>query len=177
MGFAEPRPILNLAGIEPGMTVADLGAGAGAFSLEAARRVGSEGRVYAVDVNKELLAKVKADAMREQLASRIEIVWADAEAPQGTKLADLSVDMVLLCNVLFLAEDKEALAKEANRILRPGGRVLVLDWTDSFGGLGPAPQAVVARDAALALFQRQGFALSKEIPGGDHHYALILKKQ
>lgn len=176
MAFADPKTILNLTGLESGMTIADFGSGSGAFSLEAARRVGSGGRVYAIDVNKELLAKVKADAVHEQLASRVEIVWADAEAPAGTKLKEQSVDLVILSNILFLAEDREGLAREAARVLRSGGRVLILDWSDSFGGLGPAPDRIVSKDMALALFQKHGFALAKEMQGGDHHYAIVLRK-
>ena len=175
MAFAEPKTILNLVGIEPGTVVADFGAGSGAFALEAARRV-SDGKVYAIDVNKELLGKIKADARDEQLDSRIEVVWADIEAQNGTKLVDASADLVILSNVLFLADDKTSVAREANRILRPGGRVLILDWTDSFGGLGPTQSTVVSRDAALKLFQALGFALSKEIPAGDHHYAIVVRK-
>lgn len=157
------------------MSVADLGAGTGAFTIPIAKRVGERGRVYAVDINQELLGAVKTAAAREGL-SNVEIIWGDIEAPGGTKLADGSVGLVILANVLFQAERKENVVVEAKRILLPGGYVLVVDWKGSFGGLGPKEGDVITPENVQKLFLNSGFALYNELEAGEYHYALLFRK-
>jgi len=153
-----------------------LGSGSGFYVLESARAVGESGRVYAVDVQKDLLERVKKSADLEGL-NNIEVIWGDIEKLGGTRLADASVDAVILSNVMFQVEEKDNLATEVNRILRPNGRVLVVDWTGAFGGLGPAPESVFPEQQAKELFQGRGFVLDKEISAGDNHYGLVFRKK
>jgi len=54
--------------------------------------------------------------------------------------------------------------------------VLVVDWTDSFGGLGPQPDDILSEDAARAMFEEVGLAFEKNIDAGEHHYGIIFKK-
>lgn len=68
------------------------------------------------------------------------------------------------------------MVREAKRVLRPGGRALVIDWTDSFGGLGPKPEMVFRKEKAGEMFEKNGFHLDREILAGVHHYGLIYKK-
>jgi ubiquinone/menaquinone biosynthesis C-methylase UbiE len=174
-GFSSPD--LNLAPLNvlPGMIVADLGAGTGAYARAAAKMVGTHGKVYAIDVQKELLGRLKAEADHEGLAN-IEYVWGDVEVPAGTHLKEASVDRVIIANLLFQVEDKAAVMKEAARILKPGGFVLVVDWTDSHGGLGPVQDMVVTADMARALGEAAGLEHSRGSAAGDHHYGLLFKK-
>jgi len=157
------------------MEIADLGSGSGAYSLATAKALVSTGKVYAIDINKDLLNKLRNEGVKKGLYN-IEVIWGDIDKFGGTKLRDYSVDMALLCNILFQLENKSEVVKEIKRILKPGGRVLVVDWSDSFGGLGPKPQAIVRRDVALEMFEKNGFHLDREISAGSHHYGLILKK-
>jgi hypothetical protein len=60
--------------------------------------------------------------------------------------------------------------------LKVGGRALVVDWSDSFGGIGPEPKKVVTKIAAQEMFEKNGFHLDREINAGSHHYGLIFKK-
>ena len=106
----------------------------------------------------------------------MEVIWGDIEKPNGTKLLDSSVDLVLLSNILFQIEKKDVLIKEVKRILKPGGRVMVVDWQDSFGGLGPKAEVVVRKDTAMDMFEKSGFHLDREMSAGAHHYGLIYKK-
>ncbi len=174
MAFIDPKNNIEQFGLSEGMRVADLGSGSGFYVIESSKVVGGEGRVYAVDVQKDLLEKVKASASLEGL-NNIEIIWGDIEKLGGTKLADASVDAVIISNTLFQVEEKDNLLIETGRILRPNGRVLVVDWTDSFNGLGPAPESVFTGQQAKDLFQKNGFVLDKEISAGEHHYGFILK--
>jgi ubiquinone/menaquinone biosynthesis C-methylase UbiE len=174
MAFANPKSLINELHIGEEMKVLDIGAGSGAYALLAAHAA-HHGKVYAVDVQKELLKKLKTEAAHQHLTN-IETIWADAEELHSTKVMDHHIDRVIVSNTLFQVEHKDGLAKEVARVLRPKGQLLVVDWTDSFGGLGPHPNEVYGATAAKNLFIRQGFTLLKEGSGGDHHYALLFAK-
>ncbi|MBI4155772.1 MAG: class I SAM-dependent methyltransferase [Candidatus Zambryskibacteria bacterium] len=173
--FSDPEKVIEQCGIQAGMTIADLGAGSGRYSMAAAKALASTGKVYAIDVQKDLLSKLKNLAVREGLYN-IEVIWGDIDKVNGTKLREASIDLALLCNILFQIESKENIVKEIKRILKPHGRVLVVDWTDSFGGLGPKPEAVVKKETTKEMFQKTGFHLDREIFAGAYHYGMIMKK-
>ncbi len=176
MAFADPQTNIEALGLELGMKVADIGAGIGAYAFAAARKVGSNGRIYAIDVQHELLAKLKGEARKLHIEN-IETVWADIEMRNGTKLRDALVDAVIVSNILFQVGEKRGLVGEVKRILRKDGRVLVIDWAESFGGLGPAPKDVYKKEEARALFIGEGFQFITEFDAGDHHYGLVLTKK
>ena len=174
--FLVPGKALKFAGIEPGMHVADFGSGAGFFTLEAAREIGARGSVWAVDINPDLLKRVKNHAESERLQN-VEIVRGDLEAPRGSGLPDAKVDLVMVTNVLFYIEHKLAFAKEIHRVLKKGGRALVIDWKDSFGGLGPHPDHVITVGAARDLFEKAGFAYLEDVPAGAYHWGFMIRKK
>ncbi len=173
--FSDPIKIVEQSGIQTGMEIADLGSGSGHYSLAIARALVSTGKVYAIDIHKDILTRLKNNAVKEKLFN-VEVIWGDIDKLNGTKLRDFSVDMVFMCNILFQIENKEVVVNEVKRILKPGGRVVLVDWEDSFGGLGPKPQVVVSKIAATSLFEKSGFHLDREISAGSHHYGLIYKK-
>ena len=81
-----------------------------------------------------------------------------------------------MSNVLFQAEDKGGLLREAFRILKTGGKMLLVDWKESFGGLGPNKESVVPVDIARGMCERQGFVLKKDFDAGEHHYGFVMYK-
>ncbi len=173
--FSDPVKIIDQCGVSAGMEIADLGAGSGHYTVAASRALASTGRVYAIDLKQDLLSRLKNNAAREGLYN-VEVIWGDIDKLGGTKLRDFSVDLVLLCNILFHLENKKEVVKEIKRILKPAGRVLVVDWSDSFGGIGPKPTHVVTKEKAMELFDEAGFHLDKQISAGSHHYGLMYKK-
>lgn len=175
MDFAVPEKNVKQMGLTEGMHVADLGAGSGHYSFAAAHIVGNSGKVHAVEVQKELLKRLKNQAELEGLHN-IDITWGDIEEIDGTKLRDNSIDVAILSNTLFQVEDKEGTLKEAYRILKPDGRLVIIDWKDSFGGMGPEPDAVVGDSSARELAQAVGFNIDSSINAGEHHYGVIVKK-
>ena len=174
--MSDPEQIITGLKLQPGMHVADLGAGSGFYTFAAARAVGVQGKVYAVDVLKDMLLKIRSDA-RDRRVANIEIVWGDMERVGGTKLADGVLDAVVLANTLFQIEDKRAAIEEIKRILKPKGKLLLVDWSESFGGMGPTPDHIVIKEKARNLFEQAGFTFREEIPAGEHHYALIFSKK
>lgn len=158
------------------MNVADFGSGSGFYAMEAAKAVGESGVVYMVDIQKDLLAKTKNEANQNGLYN-VEVIWGDVEKPGGTKLRDETLDAVIVSNLLFQVAHKREVLTEAVRVLKPKGRLLLVDWTDSYGGLGPEPGAVLNKDVATDLLQVSGFAPSSEINAGAHHYGIIAIKK
>jgi ubiquinone/menaquinone biosynthesis C-methylase UbiE len=173
--FTDPLTNLKQFDLREKMWVADLGAGTGAYSLAASRLVGPDGRIFAVEVQKDLLERVKDEAKKARIGN-VDFIWGDIEKIGGTKLRDNSMDRVIVSNVLFQAPDKQSLLVEARRILKPGGEVIVIDWSDSFGGMGPSPSDVVSKSSAKSLLERAGFKFEREISAGEHHYGIIFKK-
>jgi len=173
--FSDPEKNIGQLFLREGMSVADLGAGSGAYTFAAAKKVGDKGRVYAVEVQKDMVAKVKNEAVRLGLGN-VEALWGDIEELGGSKLAENSVDAVIVANVFFQVEDKNGLLAEAKRVLRPGGKVFFVDWADSFGGLGPHKDEVVTQSEAKKILGDAGLAHEKDFDAGEHHYGMIFTK-
>lgn len=174
--FSQPDKNIDQFHVDPGMSVADLGSGAGFYAIALAKKVGPSGRVYAVDVQKELLSKIQNDAT-SQGVHNIKLVWGDLSEKKGSTLHDNFVDRVVIANTLFQIEDRDLVIEEAYRILKPKGKLLFVDWRDSYGGLGPKPKDIIKPDVARVLFESNSFEFEKDIVAGDHHYGFVLKKK
>lgn len=175
MAFASPQDNLRELGLQPGMDVADLGAGPGHYALAAGKIVGEAGHVCAVEIQKDLVAKVKTEADESGL-SHVDVIWSDLEKPEGSTLKDESVDAVILSNILFQISDKETVISEAYRILRPQGKLLVIDWSDSHDGLGPPEDHLVDSQSVTELSKSIGFIVSSDVSVGPHHWGVIFQK-
>lgn len=173
--FSNPEKILIQMGIAEGLRVADFGAGAGYYVELLAKKVGESGCVYAIDINQDLLAKIANEAEKTGL-DNVETITGDVEKEGGTTLKAGSVDVVVIANTLYSMDDKIGAAKEAARILKKKGRVLVVDWADSFAGIGPHRDHVVTNVMAIKVFAEAGFNLDGDVEAGDHHYGLIFRK-
>lgn len=171
-GFAHPeRNALQLR-IEAGMSVADFGAGSGAYVWPIAAALKNSGRLYVVDVQRDLLRRIHNEALRRGHTS-VSIIWADLEQSKATRLTDHCLDLVLISNLLFQIAEKRAVLKEAHRILKKKtGRLVVIDWADSHGGIGPHKKDVLTKAAAADLLLQSGFAPEEEFPAGAHHWGL-----
>ncbi|MBI2640680.1 MAG: methyltransferase domain-containing protein [Candidatus Sungbacteria bacterium] len=173
--FLEPERIVRYFDLKPGDHVADFGAGHGFFTIPMARAVGGDGKVYAVDVQKSVLDIIRARAKLENLLN-IEPIWADLDEPRGSKLKDKFLDLVVIANILFQAEKKDAIFREAHRILREGGRLAVVEWDETPTPMGPPLTLRVKKDAAKSWAVGVGFELEKEFEAGSHHYGLLFHK-
>lgn len=180
--FLVPAVAVKAAKIRSGSAVADFGAGSGFFTREAARAVGKHGVVWAVDANRDLLVRVKNLGKLEGLEN-IEIACGDLESRGGSHLPEEELDFIIAANILFGAEDKPALVEEMWRVLKrhgihtEAGRALVIDWKDSFGGLGPHPDHVITEAAAEKLFEQGGFSIAERIPAGEFHWGFVVRKR
>jgi ubiquinone/menaquinone biosynthesis C-methylase UbiE len=170
--FSDPSVNLSKLGITDGMKIVDLGAGSGFYSIEAARMVGASGRVYAVDVQKDLLDRIRTNGATQGLLN-IEVVWGNVEKIGGTKLREAIADRVIVSNVLFQTEKPDELVLEVKRILKLGGKVMVIDWSEA-SSIGP--ETVFPSMKAETLFEKSSFKLEQSFAAGDHHYGLIFTR-
>lgn len=175
MLFVSPEETVPRLPVREGQVVADFGCGTGLWSLQLAHRVGERGHVYAFEIQKNLLDALDKE-IREKGLTQIEPVLADLDELEGSRLERESVDGVLIANSLFQFEKKEIALREAYRVIRPGGWCAVVDWSDSFGGLGPHPDQVVPKDAAIHMSAKAGFVFDGEFQTGGHHYGILFKK-
>lgn len=173
----DPVKLLEQGGIKQGDIVADLGCGsAGHFVFPAAHLIGPQGKVYAVDLLKSVLSAIESRAKLEG-ADNVETVWSDLERAGGLKIAERSVDLTLLLNTLAQVRDKQTTVREAARILKPGGTLLVADWKMSQTPLGPPVERRLDRERAKQIVGAEGFEFAGEFEAGKHHWGLIFKKR
>jgi ubiquinone/menaquinone biosynthesis C-methylase UbiE len=175
MPFAHPKKNISELGLKEGQRVADFGAGPGHYTIEAAKAVGESGHVYAIDIQKELVSKVESRAESADLGN-INAIWSDLEKPEGSTLKDELVDVVVASNVLFQVTDKEQFLQEAYRVLKNNGRLLLIDWSESHGGLGPPEDRIITENEARNLSKQAGFSAQQVLSPGAHHYGIVFKK-
>jgi SAM-dependent methyltransferase len=164
---AEVARLTQLAGVREGQTIGEIGAGGGRFSLALAQAVGARGRVYASE-----LAGPTYEALsgRAAGASNLTVVKAERES---TNLPDACCDLLLLRNVYHHVTNPEQFLTSVKRALRPGGRVIVIDFEPGalwFHGGRPGdaserrPGHGVSQAAAAAEFEAAGFRVETSQP-------------
>ena len=166
-----PDEVLGKLDIKKGMKIADFGCGAGYFTILLASIVGKEGVVYAVDVQRSALESVEGRARINSLLN-IEIIRGDLERENGSGLASKSVDMVMLANILFQSKSKDAILKEAKRVLGKNGTIIVIEWNDD-APFGPKPAYRISKEKLKQAVKDAGFILEKEFNAGSSHYGLV----
>lgn len=175
--FLEPEKIIAQFGLKSGDHIADFGAGHGYFTIPMARAVGGDGKIYAIDIQKSVLDIIRAKARAEHLLT-IEYLWSDLDQPHGSKLKDLTVNFVLIANILFQTEHAQELLAEARRILCRGGQLALVEWSsDENTSLGPPHELRISQTDARQRAEKTGFTFEKEIDAGSHHYGLLFSKK
>ncbi len=175
--FVSPEQIIEMLDLVPPMVIADFGCGSGHYVIGAAKKVGKSGKVYAIDIQQEMLSFVRSQAQMAGF-NNVETIWTDLETPDATRLKKNTVDVVIISNILFQAENKDQVMKEAFRILKTGGRLAVIEWNieDQNSKLGPLMDSRISSQNAKTILEGAGFSFVKEFDPGDHHYGLIFRK-
>lgn len=119
-----PSKLMEAIRLDPGLTAADIGAGTGYFSFRLAEQVGPSGKVYAVDIQQEMLDLV-AERMKKKKVENIELVLGDVDDPN---LPEASVDVVLMVDVYHEFEFPYEMTAAIVKALRPGGRLVFVEY-------------------------------------------------
>lgn len=173
MLFLEPEKILSQIDLKNDWVAADFGSGAGGFTIPLAKKL-FNGMVYAIDIQEEPLSALKGTAKSEGIVN-IKTIIGDLEDPRGSKLPDKTIDLVLVVNLLFQIENKEGVLREAKRVLKPKGKVLIIDWKKD-SPFGPA-LGRVAPEEIRKIAVKEGLIPKKEINAGQYHWALLFEKK
>jgi ubiquinone/menaquinone biosynthesis C-methylase UbiE len=174
-GFLNPQKVLNQLEIQSPSKIAHFGCGHGYFTIPLAKMVGKEGQIFAIDILNEALGEVKEKATQEGIGN-IETLRGNLEVPGGSKLPDNSCDMVLLANILFQSNKKADIIKEARRVLKPGGKMMIIDWQPTGTTLTSDSGWRISQGEAERLATEKNFAFDREFDAGDFHYGLIFRK-
>jgi len=137
--WQQPERVMDAIGIKPGMVIGELGAGKGYFTFKLARRVGDKGRIYANDIDEEVLKFIE-DQSRNDGITNIETILGDVDDP---KLPATAMDMVFMSFVFHMLEKPVEMMKNIKPSLKSGGTVIILDFNseESWTGLGfPYPE-------------------------------------
>jgi ubiquinone/menaquinone biosynthesis C-methylase UbiE len=163
-----PAEILALVGPRPGDTVLDLGSGPGYLMQPLAERVGPLGRVIAADVAPDALAVVRQRAAEAGLrhVEAVQVEESRLGLPAG------SVDAALMVNVLHELAEPHASLAELWRVLRPGGRLGIVDWDPAAPGRGPRVEERVPPGRAAEWLRAAGFTPSAPVAVGAAFYGL-----
>jgi len=173
-GFIKPEFVIKEFGILLEMKIADFGCGHGYFSIPLAKAAGDNGIVYAIDIQNSALGAVRSMAKKEGLLN-IKYIKGDLEKEKGSRLPDDSMDLVLLANILHQSPGKSEILKEATRVLKKQGSLIMVDWSeDSF--VGPPRRTRISRETAKRLAESEGFRIIREFSAGEYHYGLTMAK-
>ena len=159
--------VMDNLGITSGKSVADIGAGSGWFTVRAARRVGGNGEVYAVDINPEAIRYIEARAQKEKLHN-VKTILGKADDPL---LPAGSVDAVLLLKTYHEVAEPVALLRNLRSALRPGAKVGIIDRN------GNGEDHGVNRDVVLREAMQAGYKLLEQydyVKGDKMDYFLVL---
>jgi len=150
--WQKPEQIMDALAIADGAAVADIGAGAGWFTIRLARRVGPNGIVYAQDVQRQMLDAIRRRVSREGLNN----VQTRLGVGSNPNLPARTLDAVLVVDVYPEVEDRIAFLRNLAASLKPGGRIGVVNYTPGNGGPGPAPsEGVRVAEATVEADARQ----------------------
>ena len=163
-----PQELSTRLGLQPGMVIADIGAGTGFFALPFARAVAPEGKVWAVDLQPEMLALLEEKLRQESAPPNISPLQGSASA---TGLTDHGCDLALLANIWHELDDSADVLSEMRRILRPSGRIAILDWrADLPSPPGPPQHHRVSADAVEEALRSGGWREVTASPFGTYSH-------
>jgi ubiquinone/menaquinone biosynthesis C-methylase UbiE len=174
--FLDPAAVLMGAQLKPGDRFVDFGCGNGFYAVPAAKLVGSEGTVIAVDILDDALEATASAAQFHNLRN-IKLLRCDLESPLACKIPPGSCDMALAANIMHQAKAKEEIVAAAYRCLKTGGRFIVVDWDKAprapFGP--PVPDRLSRRDMT-EMAEHVGMRFLYEVPTDEYHYGLVFIK-
>jgi len=172
--FLRPDQFWSDLDLRANQTVVHLGCGPGFFLLPAARIVGAHGQVIGVDIREDMLREVEGQARREGLSEIVQTYRSDLEKGPSKHIKANSTDWTLLVNLLTQADPKKIL-REAKRITKTGGMIIIVEWLLSQSTIGPPVASRITRSEILSLLDELKLTLHKTFSPSSYHYGLLIK--
>lgn len=169
--YQKPHEVVMSLGLEQGETIADIGAGSGYFAFRFAHHVGKSGRVYAVDINPDMIIHMNR-RIRDTQAKNLITVLA---APDDPLLVDNSIDRFFMCDTWHHIQNRTRYLSLMKKMLKPGGQVIMIDFQKKDLPVGPPVEMKIAREDLIKQMQAAGFVLEKENTFLPYQYFLIFR--
>lgn len=167
--YQKPHDVLTALGLKEGERIADIGAGAGYFSLRFARHVGAAGRVFAVDINPDMIVHLN-QRVRDARLDNVRTILA---LPDDPLLPEASVDRIFLCETWHHIGGHAQYLGLLKQTLQPGGQIVVIDFQKRETPVGPPMEMRVSREDVVGEFERSGFRLVTEHTFLPYQYFLV----
>jgi len=171
--WQKPGEVVAALGLQRGQRVADLGAGTGYFSRLLSSAVGADGTVFAVEVEPNLVAHLRARADREGTRNVVPVL-ASADDP---RLPAGLLDVVLIVDTYHHLDDRIAYLRNLRRVLRASGRVAIIDWHKRPLPVGPEMEHKLARESVIAEMTEAGYQLVDEPRFLPYQYFLVFARR
>jgi arsenite methyltransferase len=157
----KPRQVIDALNLKPGLTVADLGSGSGYFTRRFIEAVTETGKVYAVDVEPEMLKYTEESIVHMHRSYSVEFILA---RPDNPKLPYGSIDLLFVCNTYHHLEERAKYFSDTKSSLKPGGRIAIIDFyhDERSGELGFPKHHLVPRETVIAELTEAGYRLVRE---------------
>ena len=176
VALIDPHPIFEKINLSSGMRVADFGCGrTGHFVFPASRVVGESGIVYAIDIIKDILVSIESRIKSEGFFN-VHTVWGDIERVGKVVIPEKSLDACFFVNVLHLLKEKQNSLKEAMRLLKNNGFLVLIDWKKRIGPLGPSDADMVNKEEVINMLKELGLDFNGELDNNEYHYTIIGRK-
>jgi len=167
-----PEEMLDSLKIQPGDVVADIGAGVGYTTLRLSRRVGPEGKVYATDIQPEMIRMLKANMKTFGVKNVVPLLATQAD----TKLPESKLDLVIMVDVYHECNDPEALLQGIRKALKPGGRLVLVEYKAEDPNVPIKPEHKMSTAQARKEVEPQGFAFKEVLDFLPWQHILIFER-
>ena len=159
--YQKPRQVIEALNLKPGLAVADLGSGSGYLTRRFIEAVTETGKVYAVDVEPEMLKYTEESVVHMHRSHTAEFILA---RPDNPKLPYESIDLLFLCNTYHHLEERAKYFRDLRSSLKPGGRISIIDFypDERSGELGFPKHHLVSRDTVIKKMADAGYKLEHE---------------
>lgn len=171
---SEERPQLavQLLGLQPGMVVADVGAGSGYYTILLARKVAPSGKVFASDIQPGMI-EILNRRVRQEKITNVESVLGTVTDP---KLPSSSCDLILLVDVYHEFSQPQVMLRKMRDALKPEGRLVLLEFRKEDPKVPIRPEHKMSVDQVRAELEPEGFRFDKVLPDLPWQHILIFKK-
>lgn len=167
-----PKLAIQLLDIEPGMVVADVGAGSGYYTVMLAAKVGSSGKVFASDIQRGMLDLLNRRLAREKIRN-VETLLATGTDP---KLPLASCDLILLVDVYHELSEPQAMLRKLRAALKPDGRLVLLEFRQEDPNVPIRPEHKMSVAVVRAELEPEGFRFEKVLPDLPWQHILVFRK-
>jgi len=169
--WQKPEEVVKALDLRSGMNVADIGAGTGYFNRFFAAAVGPDGKIYAADIEPKMVEHMRERAEKEKTPN----VIPTPAAPDDPKLPAGAIDLIFICNTYHHIDDRLAYLQKLKGVLRPGGRIAIVDYLKRESVEGPPIEHRLAPEQVTGEFEEAGYRLLTQHDFLPKQYFLIFQ--